>query len=175
MNNPSGQRVYLSIGSNIGRTARITAALDALDGEFGQLLISRVYESESVGFDGENFYNLVVGINSDRPVGELAALMHRIEDDNGRQRNGVRFGPRTLDIDILTYGDAVGQIDGVHLPRDEILENAFVLVPLADIAGDELHPVCKKAYRNLVRELPMAGQKLWPVAFSWRGRQISTE
>ncbi|HCO59935.1 MAG TPA: 2-amino-4-hydroxy-6-hydroxymethyldihydropteridine diphosphokinase [Porticoccaceae bacterium] len=168
------QRVYLSIGSNIDRTEKIAAALDALHAEFGRLSISRVYESESVGFDGENFYNLVVGIDCDRPVGELAALMRRIEDNNGRQRDGVRFGPRTLDIDLLTYGQAVGEIDGVSLPRDEILKNAFVLTPLVDIADEELHPVCKRAYRDLSRELPMDGQKLWPVAFIWRGKAIST-
>ena len=173
MSDHPSQRIYLSLGSNIDRSARIAAALDALQAEFGHLSISRVYESESVGFDGENFYNLVVGLNSTRPVGELAAVMRKIEDDNGRERNGARFGPRTLDIDILTHGQAVGVFDGVKLPRDEILENAFVLVPLADIARDELHPVCQKTYRALVEELPLAGQRLWPVTFCWRGKQIS--
>ncbi len=175
MSDRPSQRIYLSLGSNIDRTARIVAALDALHAEFGCLSISRVYESEAVGFDGENFYNLVVGLDSDRPVGELAAVMRKIEDDNGRERNGARFGPRTLDIDILTYGQAVGVFDGVDLPRGEILVNAFVLIPLADIAGDERHPVRQKTYRALVEELSLAGQRLWPVTFYWRGKQISTQ
>ena len=133
-------RVYLGLGSNIDRERNIRAALHALEAAFEPLLISPVYESESVGFAGSNFYNLVVGIDTDLSVGELAAFLHGIEDANGRVRGGPKFAPRTLDIDILTYGNACGEIDGVQLPRDEILKNAFVLRPLADIAPNDRHP-----------------------------------
>lgn len=167
------QRVYLSIGSNIDRDEHVAAALDALAKEFGQLILSRVFESESIGFSGENFYNLVVGIDTELSVAELAQIMRVIEQANGRLRNEVRFGPRTLDIDILTYGQRAGVIDGIALPRDEILKNAFVLIPLADIAGQEFHPVSQQTYSDLSARMNTGEQKLWPVDFFWQGRQLS--
>ncbi len=173
MTNPKKQRVYLSIGSNIDRELHVRAALDALTKEFGQLLISPVYESESVGFTGDNFFNLVVGFDTILEVRELATLMRAVEYANARRRTGVRFGPRTLDIDILTYGDCCVDVDDVELPRDEILKNAFVLIPLADIAGKQRHPVLKKTYRELAEQFDNGQQKLWPVNFVWQGKQIS--
>ena len=166
-------RVYISIGSNIDRVRYVTAALDALAGWFDELLISSVYESESVGFDGSPFYNLVVGVDTGLSVAELSARFKQLEADNGRRRDVPKFSPRTLDLDILTYDHEVGRVDGVELPRGEILKNAFVLRPLADIAPEAVHPVCGKSYGQLWREYS-TGQKLWPVDFSWQGRQISS-
>lgn len=156
-------RVYLSLGSNIDRERYIRAGLTALEAEFGGLIVSPVYESEAVGFDGDNFYNLVVGIETYLGVGELQRVIKAIEDDNGRVRSGPKFSPRTLDIDILTYNDCVGQVEGVELPRDEILKNAFVLLPLADVAGHELHPQVKRSYADLWSDYDKQQQALWPV------------
>lgn len=161
-------RVYLSLGSNIEPERHLRAALDALAAEFGALILSPVYESEAVGFAGENFYNLVAGIDTELAVGQLAEHLRAIEDLNGRSRSGERFAPRTLDIDILTYGDQVGAVDGIELPRHEILKYAFVLRPLADIIPDERHPVVGQRYRQLAAELDLGRQKLWPVPFCWR-------
>ena len=130
--------IYLSLGSNIERRLNIGAALDALAENFGELVISSVYESEAVGFEGDSFYNLVVGINSDVAVGDISKTLKQIEDTNGRDRSGPKFGPRNLDIDILTVDGVAGQIDGIALPRDEVLKNAFVLLPLAEVAPDAL-------------------------------------
>lgn len=165
-------RVYISIGSNIERYRHVTAALDALAEWFGDLVISPVYESESVGFDGSDFLNLVVGINTVVSVGELTRRFKQLEAENGRKAGAPKFSPRTLDLDILTYGEASGNKEGVELPRSEILKNAFVLRPLADIAPDERHPVCGQSYRQLWQDYD-TGQKLWPVDFSWQGRKIS--
>ena len=167
------KRVYISIGSNIERYRHVSAALDALAGWFGELAISPVYESESVGFDGSDFLNLVVGVDTNMSVGELSRRFKKIEADNGRKASAPKFSPRTLDLDILTWGDATGTLDGVELPRAEILKNAFVLRPLADIAPDELHPVCGESYRSLWQSY-QKDQKLWPVDFTWQGRQISS-
>ncbi|GAA5317598.1 MAG: 2-amino-4-hydroxy-6-hydroxymethyldihydropteridine diphosphokinase [Candidatus Pelagadaptatus aseana] len=164
--------VYLSLGSNIQRYRHLTAALDALCDQFGELTISPVYESEAVGFDGDHFLNLVVGIETALPVGELSAVLKAIEDDNGRDRSCPRFSGRTLDIDILTYDQVTGEVDGVDLPREEITENAFVLLPLADIAGDAVHPLIDRRYGDLWRDYDR-NQKLWSVDFDWRGRKIS--
>lgn len=158
-------RVYLGLGSNIDRETHIRAALHALEEAFGLLLVSPVYESESVGFAGSHFYNLVVGIDTELPVGELSALLRGIEEANGRVRGGPKFAPRTLDIDILTYGNACGEIDGVQLPRDEILRNAFVLRPLADIAPNDRHPETVRPYLEHWEAYDKNRQKLWPIDF----------
>ncbi len=160
-------RVYLSLGSNIEPERHLRAALDALAVQFGPLSLSPVYESEAVGFAGENFYNLVAGIDTELSVGQLAEHLRAIEHLNARCRSGEKFAPRTLDIDILIYGDQVGSVDGIELPRGEILKYAFVLRPLADIIPDERHPVVGRRYRQLAAELDLGCQKLWPVPFSW--------
>ena len=130
----SDTQVYLSLGSNIDREHNIRSGLDALEAVFGELEISPVYESEAVGFDGDAFFNLVVGIRTAMTVAELTTCLKDMERDHGRVRGEKKFSSRTLDIDILTYGDAVGIIDGVQLPRDEIFKHAFVLKPLVDLA-----------------------------------------
>ena len=79
--------IYLSLGSNIDRTLRICAALDALAENFGDLTLSSVYESDSVGFKGDNFYNLVVAIKSEMSVGEISFILKEIENSNGRDRS----------------------------------------------------------------------------------------
>lgn len=165
-------RVYISVGSNIDRERYITVALDALADWFGDLAISPVYESEAVGFDGSPFFNLVVAVETDLPVAELSRRFKQLEADNGRHRNAPKFSARTLDLDILTYDGLTGCVDGVELPRAEILRNAFVLRPLADIAPEDRHPVCLQSYRELWQAYDR-DQKLWPVAFVWRGRQLS--
>lgn len=167
MNDAPAVRVYLSLGSNINPRQHLKAALDALHETFGDMTLSRVYESQAVGFSGDNFYNLVVGLECALSVGQLLKCLRAIEDDNARDRSGPKFSARTLDIDILTYGDLVGEIDGIALPRDEILKYAFVLIPLADIASDERHPVLRETYGNLVKKMDIRRQPLWPVAFPW--------
>jgi len=166
-------KVLLSIGSNIDQQRYITAGLDALSKQFGMLLISSVYESVAIGFDGDNFYNLVVGIETELCVGELSHYLKALEDKNGRRRDCPKFSARTLDIDILTYDDLVGDFQGVILPRQEIVENAFVLCPLAELAPDAQHPVVKRSYGELWQAFEQSAQPVSRVDFSWRGRWVS--
>jgi 2-amino-4-hydroxy-6-hydroxymethyldihydropteridine diphosphokinase len=165
-------RVYLGVGSNIERERYITAGLDALQGLFGDLALSSVYDCAAIGFDGQPFLNLVVGVDTALGVGELARMLRHIEVEHGRPANATRFSSRQLDIDILTYGADTGVIDGVELPRGEILENAFVLCPLAELAPQEIHPVEGRSYSELWRAYDRASQPLKKVAFQWRGRQV---
>lgn len=166
-------QVYVSIGSNQDRTRYIRASLDAMTERFDSLQLSSVYESEAVGFDGDNFYNLVAGFSTDLPVGELSRVLKGIEDDNGRCRKGPKFSGRTLDIDILTYDTLIGDHDGVQLPRDEILKNAFVLRPLAEIAPEASHPQVGDTYQVLWQSYT-GNQVLWTVDFDWQGQTISS-
>ena len=167
--------IYVSVGSNIHRYRHIAASLDALQSCFGKLIISPIYESEAVGFKGDNFLNLVVGFASDYCVRELREVLRKIEDDHGRLRGGPKFSSRTLDIDILTVDNLVGDVDGVLLPRPEILDNAFVLRPMFDVVAKQIHPLTKTSYEALWLEYDKNSQKLWPVDFEWQGQTISSK
>ncbi|NRB38970.1 MAG: 2-amino-4-hydroxy-6-hydroxymethyldihydropteridine diphosphokinase [Pseudomonadales bacterium] len=156
-------QVYLSLGSNIQQRKNIRSCIAVLEECFGELTLSPVYESEAVGFAGDNFFNLVVKINTELSVGDLLVCLRKIEDDHGRIRKCERFSARTLDIDILTYDDVVGTIDGVELPRDEILKNAFVLWPMADVAADVKHPLTHKTYAHHWQAFDRSSQRLWQV------------
>src|SRR5690606_8293850 len=122
---------------------------------------------------GPNFLNMAVGSETAMPVGELAGLLKDIEAKHGRDRRPPRFSGRALDIDILTYGDRNGRVEGIELPRPEITENAFVLWPLSQIAAAQKHPLLKRSYRELWNDYDKNKQKLWPVDFQWHGRVIS--
>lgn len=165
--------VYLSLGSNVNRHAHIVAGLNALQKLSPELTLSPVYESKSVGFDGSNFFNMVVGISTMLTLVKLSETLKKIEDDNGRFRAGPKFSPRTLDIDILTYGNFVGIESGIELPRAEITQNAFVLLPLAEIAATELHPELHISYGQLWADYEKNSQLLWKIDFEWQGKNIS--
>ncbi|GHE20686.1 2-amino-4-hydroxy-6-hydroxymethyldihydropteridine diphosphokinase [Halomonas urumqiensis] len=166
--------VSVSIGSNIDRDHHVRTCLDALAASFGELAISRVFESEPVGFeDGRNFYNLVVVFECGWPVGELQAWCKRLEFANGRRKDSPKFSPRTLDIDLLTVGELTGMHDGVELPRDEILHHAFVLQPMAELLPKARHPLTGDTYADLWAAFDATDQILWPVAFRWSGKLIS--
>ena len=158
-------RVYVSLGSNIERERHIRAALDALEGRYGRLEVSQVYESEAVGFEGDPFYNLVVAFDTDEDPVALDQALHAIEAANGRDRKAPKFSARTLDLDLLLYGDAVVDSGRLQLPRDEITRYAFVLLPLAEIAGEARHPLSGESYRALWAGFDAGDQRLWPVPF----------
>ena len=166
-------RVYLGVGSNIERERYIVAGLDALESLFGRLVLSSVYDSEAIGFAGQPFLNLVAGVDTQLSPGPLLRQLRHIEVEHGRPANATRFSARQLDIDILTYGQLTGTVEGVELPRGEILENAFVLCPLAELAGEVVHPVVGKTYLELWQDYARDSQQLHKVDFSWRGRWIS--
>jgi 2-amino-4-hydroxy-6-hydroxymethyldihydropteridine diphosphokinase len=156
-------KVFLGVGSNIEAAQHIHRALVALEQRFGKLDVSPIYESEAIGFSGDNFLNLVVGISTSLTVGELYEALREIENNNGRDRSAPKFSGRTLDIDILLYDDLAGEIDGVVLPRDEIIKNAFVLRPLFDLAPDLIHPQYRKTITQMWGEYDHNKQKLWQV------------
>ncbi len=154
-------QVYLSLGSNIDRDHSIRQAVAQLTERFGTLEISTVYESDAVGFEGDSFYNLVVGFESNLGWETIQQQLRRIEEENGRERGAEKFSPRTLDIDLLIYGDLDLQADGIDLPRAEIFKYAFVLRPLAEIAGERRHPQTGERYDALWRRFDASTQPLW--------------
>jgi len=142
-------RVYLSLGSNIEPALHLTGGLRSLEQVFGHLTLSPVYRNPAVGFVGDDFLNLVVGLDTALEPTAIASHCRTIEHAHGRRRDVPKFSSRTLDIDVLTYGDAVLQIGSLALPRDEIVRYAFVLKPLADIAAGEHYPCTGETYQAL--------------------------
>ena len=153
-------RVYLSLGSNQEPHRYLRAALDELRARFGRLDVSPAYRSAAVGFDGADFINLAVGLDTDLSPNALNDWLHALEDRHGRRRDVPRYADRTLDVDIVLYDDLVAQGAGhLDIPRKE-LKHAFVLKPIADIAPDLRHPVSGRSMAELWAAFPVESEPL---------------
>ena len=137
---------YISIGSNIDPQKNIPSSIMAMEKCFGKLIMSSLYESEAVGFKGDIFHNVLVGFESQLEVTAIAKQLREIELAHGRTRNSQKFSARTLDLDLVLYGDLIFHQQGLQIPRDDIERYAFVLEPLAEITPTLQHPVLKKNY-----------------------------
>lgn len=142
------ERVYLGLGSNDSPHEHLASGLEALRSRFGEVECSPVYRSEAVGFEGRDFLNACCSITTDLPPEQLKAWLTELEDQHGRRRDVPKFSDRTLDIDILLYGDRIGQFGDLELPRDEILKYAHVLKPLTDLAPNLAHPQTGKTFQQ---------------------------
>lgn len=153
-------RVYLSLGSNVEPQRHLTAALGELRERFGALAVSPAYRTRSVGFDGADFVNLAVGLDTDLSPQELNDWLHALEDRHGRRRDVPRFSDRTLDLDIVFYDALVTEGPGhLQIPRDE-LKHAFVLRPIADIAPQFAHPVSGHSMAELWAAFPASTEPM---------------
>jgi 2-amino-4-hydroxy-6-hydroxymethyldihydropteridine diphosphokinase len=153
-------RVYLSLGSNLEPQRYLLAALDELRERFGAIDVSPAYRSKAVGFDGADFVNLAVGLDTELSPEALNDWLHALEDRHGRRRDVPRFSDRTLDIDIVLYDMLVSDGPGhLQIPRGE-LRHAFVLRPIVDIAPDVRHPVSGLSMAELWAAFPVASEPL---------------
>lgn len=159
-------KILISTGSNIDKLKYTKAGFLALENAFHNVSFSSVYESQSVGFKADTFYNAVVLAYTDMSLTEVCDTLKSIEQDNGRVKQAEKFSSRTLDLDLLTFDDLVCQ-QPLVLPRDEILYNAFVLQPLAELVPNGVHPIQQKTYLELWQAYDKRKQKLWIVDFTW--------
>lgn len=142
-------KAYLSLGSNREPERHLRAAIAALRKHFGEVVLSPVYRTRAVGFDGSDFLNAAAIIDTELDPFALNAWLHALEDAHGRDRSGPRHGDRTLDIDIVLFDDLVVEGEGnLRVPRPE-LKHAFVLRPLADIAPEVVVPGTARVLREL--------------------------
>jgi 2-amino-4-hydroxy-6-hydroxymethyldihydropteridine diphosphokinase len=156
------QIAYLSLGSNVGdRAAHLRDAITRLK-EIGRVIsVSSFYETEPVDVpiemkDQPWFLNCAVSLDTTLTANQLMARLLNIEEEMGRRRVQKK-GPRTIDIDILLFGDMIVDSPEVTIPHPAMHARRFVLQPLAEIAPDARHPILKKTIVELLEKLP-AGQ-----------------
>ena len=143
--------IFLSLGSNIEPEKNIDFAKEQLQIKYGKLLISSIYKTKAVGFKGDDFLNLVIKTSTSDSPETVIDYLHYIEKQTGRETGTGQFNSRTLDIDLLLYGNLIDA--SLNLPRDEILEYDFVLEPLVEIFPEGIHPIEKRSYKEIFIEL----------------------
>ena len=147
--------VFLGLGSNQDRERNIRAALELLRQAFGEIAVSPVFESAPVvvprdaSVASSSYFNLVVAIETALPVPELKQILCEIERQCGRVRAELKAPGCPLDIDLLLYGDAVGELEGVVLPHPDVLRRAYVLLPLSLLSPQQQHPQQQKTFAEL--------------------------
>ena len=152
--------VFLGIGSNESPEKNLRLAVNELRSRYGEVTLSSVYRSAAVGFDGDDFLNLVVRLNSaDSPL-SICNEIELIHNLAGRDRGSNKWEARTLDIDLLLYNDLVRDERPVRVPRGDVLQYSFVLRPLAEIAPDHVHPMTGKTLLQHWQEFDAASHPL---------------
>ena len=141
--------VYLGVGSNIDPERHLLMAYEELDARFGPVSVSSVYRSTAVGFDGDDFLNMAIFFATRESPREILQGLAAIHERAGRPTEARRVAPRTLDVDLLLYGDIVVDEPGLKLPRDDVKRYGFVLAPLAEVAPDLAHPVSGESMQSL--------------------------
>lgn len=155
--------VYVAAGSNVEPRRHLARALGLLRREFPDLVASRAYANTAVGFSGEDFINLVVGFQTTLTLADLLERLHSIEEACGRARLAPKWEPRSMDLDVLLFGDFVGDYPGAKLPRADLVKRAFMLGPLAEIAAGVRHPTDGRTIGELWAAFDQAAHPLRPV------------
>ncbi len=155
--------VFFGIGSNINPEENITLAVREIKNIFNDVIVSPVYKNKSVGFEGCDFLNLVVSCSTKMSVYEVNDFIEQVHNLSGRERQSNKYLSRTLDIDLLMFGDDIIDDDKIHIPRDDILKYTFVLKPLVDIAPESIHPITKSSFLEHWERMDKSENPLIPV------------
>jgi 2-amino-4-hydroxy-6-hydroxymethyldihydropteridine diphosphokinase len=169
------RQVFVAAGSNVEPEKHLCRALLALEAAFAPLRVSPAYRNRAVGFDGADFINLVVGFATALPVEAVRRQLQAIEASCDRPPDAPKWAPRTMDLDILLYGQLVSNEPGLLLPRPDLLRRAYMLKPLADIAPDFTHPALQRSMRDLWQTFDAGGHELIEVTIPRCDRRQSPE
>jgi len=168
-------RCLIALGSNLGdRLENLRAGIDGLAAADGVLVdaVSKLYETAPVGGPDQQgpYLNAALVATTTLGAAELLRLMHGIEALRDRERT-VHWGPRTLDLDLLVYGDLVSDGPSLQIPHPRQHQRRFVLVPVCDVAPDLVHPVLGRTMRELLAELPVEPGDLTAIDDDWHQQQ----
>jgi 2-amino-4-hydroxy-6-hydroxymethyldihydropteridine diphosphokinase len=163
--------VYVAAGSNIEPERNLARALDELERAYGELAISPAYRNPAVGFAGADFINLVVGFRTDELAAQVKRTLERIEALCGRPRAAPKWGPRAMDLDLLLYDQLVSDGPGLILPRPDLVQRAYMLKPLADLAPQLRHPTQQRTIAELWTDLADTDHALAAVTIPRSGRR----
>jgi 2-amino-4-hydroxy-6-hydroxymethyldihydropteridine diphosphokinase len=152
--------VYVAAGSNVAPEENLARAVAALARAFPGARVSPWYRNRAVGFEGADFINLVVGFDTELPLPAVLEQLHAIEALCGRGRDAPRWAPRSMDLDVLLYGDLVSEEPAVKVPRPDLLKRAYMLGPLAALAPEAMHPTARATIGELWREFDQAAHPL---------------
>lgn len=142
-------RVFVAAGGNIDPARRLPQALTGLHAAFGELRVSPCYANAAFGFAGDDFHNLVVAFDTVLPLSAVLARLHAIEEACGRDRHAAKWAPRAMDLDVLLFGDEVGEFPGAVLPRPDLVKRPYMLGPMAELAPAVVHPTLGRTMAEL--------------------------
>ena len=157
--------VYVAAGSNIEPLQNLRSALNALKRRVGVMRVSRAYQNKAVGFEGPEFINLVIGFETEMTLTEVMSVLQAVEGLCGRARRAPKFEPRTMDLDLLLYGDMTCATHAITLPRPDLVKHAYMLGPLAELAPQLLHPTLKQTMGDLWKGFNQAVHPMKAVEF----------
>ena len=155
--------VFVGAGSNVAPERNLARAVSELAREFPGARFSPWYRNRAVGFEGEDFINLVAAFDTDLQLHAVLAKLHAIEALCGRERHAPRWAPRSMDLDVLLYGNLVCDEPGLKLPRPDLLKRAYMLGPLAALAPEVVHPTAQLTIGELWQRFDRAAHLLEPV------------
>jgi 2-amino-4-hydroxy-6-hydroxymethyldihydropteridine diphosphokinase len=161
-------QVLVAAGSNVAPLENLRRALDVLAAHYPGLRCSRAYRNRAVGFEGEDFVNLVVALDTDDDLATVIRHLHAAEAACGRARNAPKWAPRSMDLDILLYGDRVCEESGLVLPRPDLVRRAYMLGPAAELAPDAVHPTLRRTLADLWRAFARDEHTLVPIDLGWQ-------
>lgn len=155
--------VFVAAGSNVRPRENLRRALGVLRQTWPALVVSQAWRNPAVGFAGEDFVNLVIGFETDLPLAAVLERLHAAEAACGRPREAPKWAPRSMDLDMLLYGDEVGEFPGATLPRPDLVRRPYMLGPLAELAPARRHPTLGRSIGELWAAFPREGLSMTPV------------
>ena len=160
---PGHVRVFVAAGSNVEPEKHLPHACAQVAHTWPDARFSRAYRNVAVGFDGPDFINLVIGFSAAQPLESVLAHLHAIETQCGRPRYAPKWASRTMDLDVLLYGELVAQTGEYTVPRPDLLKRPYMLGPLAEIAPEVVHPVAGRSIGELWAHFDRDGHAMTPV------------